>query len=489
MGQTHGRPSSLKLVSRVNQARESGLEPSSSNNGASEEPLKDFEFDPSTSYAIGYAIDKQTNPKITALSSGTVTGTKSVLNALVEAEAVFIENTNLYAASDCEESCTAEGIKRTFQEVAGRVGPNGIFFFHFSGHGIKFGGENKWGLATVDCSSADDCITADDISQWLNDSKCRAKHIVFTLDCCYAEGIGAKLTTDTDLHRDVDLYILCSCTANEKSKLLSCLRQSVFTFFLSKFILKYRKGQGVLPLSKVFSECQVCCESLSSLFISYENSGLVKSSTNPTLNIHKRRIAHDGEIEVEMEKYSYATGLFDESPPVYLHDRTKEHLKSLAEPDGSLDKLETHGVLEGKVVTTALCCMMHTIASIEMECDVKRLKVKNPNLSIKAFLEAASIIDKIHGNCDKIKEDAFIFSWCFYQLVMKANNIEFKDLEAKVKDLCEELRVKNSRKSTRSRVVADSDSPTLLSNENESLERPSVSTVDTDQLRNIVSHV
>ena len=43
----------------------------------------------------------------------------------------------------------AAGMKRTFQECASKVGPNGLFIFHFSGHCIKVGAD-EWGLAPVD---------------------------------------------------------------------------------------------------------------------------------------------------------------------------------------------------------------------------------------------------------------------------------------------------------------------------------------------------
>lgn len=193
-----------------------------------------FHFEPSESFAIGYGIDNQSSPHFRhkSLTPITVSDAEQVLHSFVKVGAVPTENTHLFSASKNPESCTAEGMKKTFQDHATKVGVNGLFLFHFSGHGIKVRND-MWGLAPMDFDySADTYITADVLSQWLNEIECRAKYILITLDCCYAGGIGKELTAQSDVDHDLNLYVLSACTANETSLVLASLGHSIFTYFL-----------------------------------------------------------------------------------------------------------------------------------------------------------------------------------------------------------------------------------------------------------------
>lgn len=401
-----------------------------------------FHFDPSESWAVGFGIDKQTSPKFShrSLTSITVDDAEQVVGSLVSAGTFPPENAHLFSASKQPESCTAQGMKKTFQDHASKVGSEGLFLFHFSGHGIKVRND-MWGLAPMDFDySTTTYITADVLSEWLNEIKCRAKYILITLDCCYAGGIGKELTAQVDVERDVNLYVLSACTANETSLVLGSLGHSIFTFFLSHFIQKLGRTHGHLPMKEIFSECQVCCECLSSMLVMYsEESGLQMKVMQPQFSV--RNIVSDGEDFVDAavgeDFVDAAVGRFQFVLELYsrklkkdpLDDKSMAYLDSLKSMNnGPLLELGRRGLLDGKVILSVVCSIMYSLASIEVACDSSRVKVKNINLSITAFIQTAATIDMVkHGV--EFDVGTFLLSWLFYKEVMKKNNIVIQDMK------------------------------------------------------------
>lgn len=423
----------------------------------------DFQFEPSESQVIAYGIDQQSDPKFKkkSLTFITVDDAKQVLNAFVRVKAVWSDNAHLFSASGNPQCCTADGMRKTFQHSASKVGPEGLFVFHFSGHGIKVR-EEMWGLAPMDFDySSSTYITADVLCQWLNDIKCRAKYILITLDCCYAGGIGEELTAQADVERNENLFVLSACTANETSLVLASLGHSIFTYFLSCFIAKFSTGTGVLPMKKIFSECRTCCECLSSMLVSYsrESGELQMKLMQPQMSV--RNIVSDGGGEdsvdsaaVPINRFQFVQELYNSSKRIApLHDKSMAYLDSVKDPTGPLVELERRGLLQGRVVVSVFCSMMYSIASIELACDNTGTKVKNVNLSITAFMNAASAIDMVYQGvqCDGY---TFLLSWLFYKEVMRKNMVEVAGmgaLEAKLK----ESYVTGPRKVTRLTVSQD----------------------------------
>lgn len=199
-------------------------------------------FDPSQSYMVSYGVDVQTNPKFTAnmsLSSIAVRDATKIRDVLVQTGIIPASNAHLYTASTDLESCKISGIKRSFQECARKVGPNGLFVFHFSGHGVKHKIHTKkvWSLAPVDFKQ-DTSLTADVFGKWFQEAECKAKHILLFLDCCHAGGIATKLSRFSSLPVKGNLFMFAACTANEETLVIGALKHSIFTYFLSQAILK-----------------------------------------------------------------------------------------------------------------------------------------------------------------------------------------------------------------------------------------------------------
>ena len=402
-----------------------------------------FEFDPAESIVISYAIDVQTSPnfKNKSLSTTAVLDAQQVLDSFVKVGAVTPRSARLYVASKNTESCTVNGMKKTFQDQACKVGPNGLFVFHFTGHGIKVSNK-RWGLAPVDFDYSNDTyITAEVLSQWLNEIECKAKYILITLDCCYAGGIGKELTEHTDLDRDVNLFVISACTGYETSLVLASLGHSIFAYFLSECIVKFSEEIGVLPMSKIFSECRTCCECMSSMLVAYsKESGLQIKFMRP--QVSARNIVSDSDdfsdAAMGLGRFQFIFELYNNNLPIErLCDKSIAYLESLKDGhNGPLVLLEKRGLLEGKVIETSLCSVMYSMASIELACDTNLTKVKNINLSLTAFIQVASTIDMIHPGVE-FDGAIFFLSWLFYKEVMNKNNIEvcgMIDLEFKLRE-------------------------------------------------------
>ena len=148
MGQSGSRPSFHKL------AKKDG----GSFVLVSNEPEECIQFEPAESYMVSYGIDLQTSPnyKHKTLDPVAIADAEQVRTALVDVGAIRPENGVLHAASKQPGQCTLDGMKVSFQEQAKKVGQNGLFVFHFSGHGIMV--KNKWGLAPAnfDCMHVED---------------------------------------------------------------------------------------------------------------------------------------------------------------------------------------------------------------------------------------------------------------------------------------------------------------------------------------------
>ena len=142
---------------------------------------------------ISYGIDRQTSANYSHMGLGEPAD-REVKKTFVDFGAIPEANAQLFVASEQEEACTNAGMRRSFCQQARKAGKNGIFVFHFTGHGIKFKGnkdlgeiEESMGLAPVDYSKTKDTlVTASHLKDWL--AKCEATKI-FLIDSCYAESL------------------------------------------------------------------------------------------------------------------------------------------------------------------------------------------------------------------------------------------------------------------------------------------------------------
>ena len=419
MGQSGSRPSFHKLAKKDD----------SSFVLVSNEPEECFQFEPAESYMVSYGIDLQTSPNYAKKSLGpmTIADAEQVLATLVGVGAIPPENGVLYAASKQPEHwCTLDRMKVGFQEEAKKVGQNGLFVFHFSGHGIM--GQNKWGLVPADFDPTwKNYITADVLNQWLQEVSCKAKHILFTLDCCYAGGIANELISSVNWNdQDSGLYVISACTANEDSLVLESLGHSIFTYFLARAIRRLTSNPGQLPVHEIFKECQACSVALSSLLIKYDpqSAAPTPSTMRPQMQVRDIKsvvLEFMSEARVQPDaaavgRFEFVVQLFDRSKPKpSLDDKTHAWLKTLQDTEGPLTELEQRHVLHGKVLDSALCSMMYSIASIEIMLNSKN--VENPNHFLIAFMYAVATLDLLKQGVE-VDADQLVQGWGFYRQVV-----------------------------------------------------------------------
>ena len=426
MGQSGSRPSFHKLAKKDD----------SSFVLVSSKPEECFKFEPAESYMVSYGIGLQTSPKYKNKELGSLApaGAEQVLTALVNVGAIPPENGVLYAASKQTEQCTLGGMKVGFQEQATKVGRNGLFVFHFSGHGIKV--RNEWSLAPVnfDTNTRETYLTADVLNQWLQEVSCKAKRILITLDCCYAGEIADELIASRNWNeKNLGLYVISACTANETSLAFRPLGHSIFTYFLARAITKLTNpsNPGQLPVHEIFKECQACSVALSSLLIKYDPQSASVLSVRRMQP--QMRIKLDGDEDESIDgssdhtmfaKFEFVTQYFDEKKEKpALNHATHNLLNDLLK--GPLTTLEQRHVLHGKVLDTALCLMMYTIASVEVALKCESLD--NPNHFLITFIHAVATLDLLkHGV--KVNTKQLEQSCCFYCDVVLKHKVNDEDL-------------------------------------------------------------
>eukprot|EP00731_Ephydatia_muelleri_P010270 Em0005g856a len=330
-------------------------------------PTEKVEFDTTQSHLVGFAIDYQSNGKCKSLGRPVVNDAKLVSNTFVEIGAVPEGNTTIHVAS--------ENLKEL-------------------GHGVELGGD-QWGLVPSDFDRSErTCITASVLNDWLTEANCKAKHVLFALDCCHAGGIGRALNTaNLQLHRS--LFVVSACTANETSYDAPTLGHSPFSYFFADAMRKKTSDPRKLPLCNIMTECRA-------------------------------QEVNDDETDgvPKLGRFEYLTKHFDrKAPMVPLHAKTKRWLKTIVE---SIIILHDRGLLKAEVLNTAVCSVMMSIASYELA--FQRDAVSQPNAFIIAFLEMVSLFDfpDVEVTIDHfIKE-----GWRYYDNVLQKNAVNDASIKA-----------------------------------------------------------
>ena len=393
-------------------------------------------FDPLQSYAVAFCINRQTAPQFQhkQLDDIVVNGARKIFSALQANGGVPRKNVKLIEAKLDPDSCTFAGMKRTFQEQAKMVGKGGILFLHFSGHGIKIG-DDQFGLAPVDFDCTESlCITASVLSQWLNEVSSEAKCVVFTIDSCYAGGLAKVLTHDSNMLTPSPLYVMAACTANEKSFPIGTLQSTTYCYFLSHAIQMAECSPGNFPIKHIHEKCEKLTTALSSLVLTYDEAhGVISKTMHPELmqskNDVKGKVQADGGTQEDTvgQQYSYVFELCDSikgNQLAVLHENCCDWLESTCkDSNGGLYQLEKEGLLGHKqcVMDTVLCCMLHSVASIQLDCD--STTVASPNLFLTAYMQVVKAISSV---CSGAR---FGLSQCILGLVYYRNNLHKQKIE------------------------------------------------------------
>lgn len=381
-----------------------------------------------------------------------------VVNAFIDKGAIPKKHVKLFTATKDLDLCTFEGMRASFQEVAGDVGEDGLFIFQFSGHGLNLQSrsEGQFGLVPADFDDTmATFITGSILNQWLIDSKCKAPHVIFILDCCYAGGLGNDLTAGVTNLRS-GLYVMSASTAFEASLVIQPLGNSLFTYFLAYAIRKFQFVPGTFPVSRVFDECRDLCIAVSSLMVSYhEHHGLLFDRFKPEMHFFDVTTGKDLEKKVSALIEESLTRSSTRAPPhqpTYmfskfsfvlkyyttqkwllwrrrkghqLHELCRNWLLFISGSLSPLQELANRGLLNDEVLRAVVCLMMWSIASIQIASEELK-SVTDPNLFLVGFLYAAAALDSFQScpvTLEELKE-----AWGFYQAVLDRHKLRDDEL-------------------------------------------------------------
>ena len=407
-----------------------------------------LEFDPGKSRAICVGIDKQQHHKFLGNNLGNIAAENAKL--LGEAFATDMgmqkERVHVYTSDGVPELCKKEAIKTLVLNYAHEVEEDGIFVFYFSGHVVVYKGfddKNDWTHALVPADFAGDIatgITTDDFVNWIQQSKCKASHVLIILDCCHAGGIGKKITATVDIRPQV--HVMCACAAREVTLPTNVLGNSIFCYFLL-YILKKYQPKGKFAVDENMDEIAELCQSFSSLLMCYssERGGLLK----PALIQPEMHTSGIDETDSGGNKLSRLFALYDlQAHKPSIHLAARQWLLSKVVQD-SLKMLLVIDPLPKSLYNGILCAMFYSMSCIHLAYD--QTHIKERNLFITVAISIISAIGYSYSDV-MITDEQLMLGLKFYYLPINSLSIQTNSIEK----LFMELHVQSSKNTTESTV-------------------------------------
>ena len=346
----------------------------------------------------------------------------------------------IIASEDPHELVNEVGLSTLIIDSARSVGPEGILFFAFSGHGITAvkNDREQAVLALVNhTEEAPDCLAGSDLSELiLEKANFRGRNVILVLDCCFSGGISKWTECNDD--GTSKFRSIAACSAYQTSIQLDPLEHSIFTYFLLN-ALQGNKGivttsqhehpdQGEivhLCLKDVFEHISDSSWALSSMYIRYDpvTQSLHGCTMTPEVSSVLRRSKSEENMldAVEMTDggpYQNPHGRFQivqrywkmfpagtDTTSRAMPQNSYRWLKRQRIANGPLLMLKDRGHLKGKVLQAVLCALAHSVASIHLyEKHPWNGKVR---LFIVDYTEIISFVEVVHG--EEI-EDGYQFS-------------------------------------------------------------------------------
>ena len=140
----------------------------------------------------------------------------------------------------------------------------------------------------------------------------------------------------------------------------------------------------------------------------------------------------DGDREdTDGQQYSYVSYVFEflKGDQPSLDESCYNWLESTyKDSNGGLCQLKDEGILghERCVMNTVLCCMLHSVASIQLDCDYTT--VASRNIYLTAYMQ---VVKTIRFVCSEAKFD---LSQCIRGLIYYCNNLHKQKIEIRTLD-------------------------------------------------------
>ena len=307
----------------------------------------------------------------------------------------------LVASKDPHELMNEVGLSTLIIDSARSVGPEGVFVFTFSGHGIKAvkNSTEQPVLPLINHTSEEpECLSGSDLVELiLYKANFRGKKVILVLDCCFSGGITKWLNYNQN--SEGKFRSISACSPYQTSIQLDPLGHSIFTYFLLD-ALKGREGivesckhehpdQGIrirLCLKDIFEHICNSSWALSAMYIKYDpvTQSLRGCTMTPEVSSKLKRTQSEenmldavettdggryqdpqGRLQI-IQKYwkAFPRAMADTSRR--MPQNSYRWLRQQMVPNGPLSMLQEKGHFKGKVVQAVLCALANSVAAIHL---------------------------------------------------------------------------------------------------------------------------
>jgi len=402
-----------------------------------------LKFDPDKSYAVCVGIDKQLDEKFNGRSLGYIAAKDAVSlgEAFIRDMGLQRDRVNIYTSNDASFLCKKAALSTLLVNYARKVEEGGIFIFHFSGHGVLIRGRNgsEWVLAPADFSGdVSTGFTANDLLELIQIADCRAHHILIILDCCYAGGIGGRMSSVQNTMRVTPgVYVMCACAAKQVSLALTVLGNSIFSFFLLHYLEKH-SSKGQFAVEESMREITELCRSYSSLMMRYsaedglrsammqprmDTIAVVEIGTPVTLDNPDGTTAAD---VTDSNRFGLVFSFYDRQLPKPPLHPIAIHWLSSATVQDAIETLCTKTDLPLLLQDGMICAMLYSIACLHLEHD--RSHITDRNFILTAIISVVAAIGykfpEVTINVSQLKMALKYYYKPIYSLGIPAKPIE-----------------------------------------------------------------
>lgn len=391
-----------------------------------------IEFDPAKSSAICVGIDKQQHHKFLGNSLGDVAANGATLlgETFVTNMGMQKDRVHVYTSANIPQLCTKEAIKALIINYAHNVEEDGMFTFYFSGHVVVYKSlddKDEWVHALVPADFAGDVttgITADNFVNWIHEARCKARHVLIILDCCYAGGIGKKIASTVDTR--LQMHVMCACAAQEITLPMNVLGNSIFCYFLLH-VLKKNQPKGKFALDKDMDEIVELCQSFSSLLMHYssERGGFLKPGLIQPV------MYNTDEIDCS-HKLNMLFSLYDKKArKPSMHDFAEQWLRSRVVQE-SLRMLLLIEPLPKLLLNGIMCALFYSTSCIHLVYN--RTHIAERNFFITVAISIMSAIGYSYPDVS-ITEEQLKLGLQYYYLPLNSEGIPTNSIEKLFIDL------------------------------------------------------
>ena len=256
--------------------------------------------------------------------------------------------------------------------------------------------------------------------------KSKPEQVQIILECPFADKIAFDIQESL---RGCELNMLVSQSLEKVPCYLSTLKCSTFTYFFTFLMSKTQFIGGLFPLRSVFTRVQRCCEALSNLDLIHEGEWLKKNTSIPKaifMTIPDRademvsEEAGDSsgdQTDGSFKCQTFITKYYNWSNKATVCNEAKDWVRAVTE--AGLSALNDEGVLEGKVLESAIGSMMFNVATIQNA--KKKGSIANSNIFVMSYILVVAAFDMADPNIELESTSLLTCATDYYMRVVLDN--------------------------------------------------------------------